>query len=172
MRPLYIEKFPIIRRFFRPSIQWRAAAVLFVCLGNIIRSPTCEGLLRTLVTPDVVVHSAAVTADDLGSHPHRHVQRVCREHGFDISSHVARMVTPRDFAAFDVIVSLEPSVQRSLVKQAPQLCTAAIVEFVPGSRISNPWASPYPDFVTMYGQIEAAMPAFVEKNIPREYRKA
>jgi protein-tyrosine phosphatase len=149
----------------------KAPAVLFVCLGNYIRSPICEGLLRTLVTPDVFVDSAAVTYDDIGSTPHPHAQKVARLHGFDISGHVSRLITAEDFARFDVVVSLEPSVQRALVSRKPPKSNARVVEFVPGVCVRNPWASPYREFELMYNEIQQAMPKFIGKEIPVKFRK-
>jgi protein-tyrosine phosphatase len=92
------------------STSVTAPAVLFVCLGNYIRSPVCEGLLRKLVQPQVIVDSAAITTDDLDSRPHKFAQKISRKHDFDISSHIARLIRPDDYDRFDVIVSLEPSV--------------------------------------------------------------
>jgi protein-tyrosine phosphatase len=148
-----------------------APSVLFVCLGNYIRSPVCEGLLRTLVDPAVVVDSAAVTYDDIGQHPHPHAREIARAHGFDISAHVSRIVAKEDYDRFTVIVSLEPSVKRALVSQKPGKCRAHIVEFIPGRVVRNPWASPYRDFELMYGQIEAGMAKFIKREIPERFLK-
>lgn len=146
-------------------------SVLFVCLGNIIRSPTCEGLLRTLVTPNVTVDSAAVTRDDLGQHPHRHVQRLAREHGYDISGHVSRLITAKDYSDFDIIVALEPYVFSCLKQRKPSNSKAQICEFAPGVAISNPWCGGKRDFDEMYQEIEHWMPKFIEKHIPKAMLK-
>jgi protein-tyrosine phosphatase len=153
------------------SASPRAPAVLFVCLGNYIRSPICEGLLRQLVQPQVTVDSAAVTRDDIGSHPHQHAQKISKIHGFDISSHISRLIRRDDFDRFDVIVSLEPSVYRSLVSQKPPNSKARVVEFAPGVGIRNPWASPYSEFELMYKEIEAGMTNFIAREIPAPFRK-
>jgi protein-tyrosine phosphatase len=146
-------------------------SILFVCLGNYIRSPVCEGLLRTLVDPAVVVDSAAVTYNDIGKKPHKHAQEIARVHDFDISTHISRIITKEDFDRFDVIVSLEPSVQRAINSRKPAKCKARIVEFVPRRVIRNPWASPYREFEVMYGQIEAGMTKFIAREIPKQFRK-
>jgi protein-tyrosine phosphatase len=153
----------------KPSVT--APSVLFVCLGNYIRSPVCEGLLRKLVRPEVIIDSAAVTNDDIGSRPHQHAQKISQLHGFDISSHVSRLIRKDDFNRFDIIVSLEPSVQRSLLSQKPANSNARIVEFVPGGRIRNPWAAPYSEFELMYGEIEKGMADFIVREIPESFRK-
>ncbi|OHS99186.1 low molecular weight phosphotyrosine protein phosphatase [Tritrichomonas foetus] len=144
-------------------------SVLFVCLGNIIRSPICEGLLKHR-THGLVIDSAACTRDDLNQHPNKHAQRISKEHGFDISTHVSRLITDADFKKFDIVVSLENYVQRRLQQMKPKDATCQIVRFA-SYDIDNPWASPYRDFVPMYGQIERAMDEFIEKYIDKAYIK-
>lgn len=145
-------------------------SVMFVCLGNIIRSPTCEGLLRSLVTDNVFVDSSAVTTDDIGQHPHKHAQRVCKEHGFNISSHVSKLIRDEDFAKFDLIVSLEEYVFRCLKRMEPKNAKGKVVRFS-SIDISNPWYGNKKDFDEMYSEIEKEMKTFVQKNIPCEYLK-
>lgn len=140
-----------------------AKSVLFACLGNIIRSPLCEGLLKTLVH-GVYVDSAAVTRDDLNQHPHKHSQRVAKEHGYDISNHVSRLITNEDFQKFDIIVSLEDYVHYCLERKKPPNSRAIVVRFA-SYDIDNPWCNPYRDFVTMYAQIEQEMPNFIKQFI-------
>ena len=94
--------------------------VLFCCLGNIIRSPICEGLLRHKYGDKVFADSAAVTRDDLDSHPEENAIIVAKEHGFDISEHISRLVTLDDFEKFDLIVSLERRVHRILESMKPK----------------------------------------------------
>ena len=151
-------------------MEQKKLSVMFVCLGNIIRSPTCEGLLRTLVTNDVFVDSSAVTRDDLGQHPHRYAQQVCQRHGFNISSHVSKLITNDDFNNFDLIVSLEGYVLSRLKAKKPKNSKSKIVSFSKYD-ISNPWCGDLQDFIDMYGEIEEAMQSFVKNYIPPEYIK-
>jgi protein-tyrosine phosphatase len=112
-----------------------------------------------------------VTSDDLGQHPANHAQTVARKHGFDISSHISRLVKRGDFEQFDVIVSLEGWVQSELERMRPQGSKSIVCEFVRGKNISNPWAAPLSAFEKMYEQIEAGMGPFIEKYIPKQYRQ-
>ncbi|OHT16343.1 low molecular weight phosphotyrosine protein phosphatase [Tritrichomonas foetus] len=139
------------------------SSVLFVCLGNVIRSPVCEGLLRHLVN-NVKVDSAAVTEDDINCHPNKFSQRIAREHGYDISSHISRLVTKKDFQDFDLIVSLEEYVFELLEDMKPANSHAKVVRFAPYD-IDNPWWNPYEDFVVMYKQIEKEMDVFIRNYI-------
>lgn len=141
-------------------------SVLFVCLGNIIRSPLCEGLFRHLMGSSYLVDSAAVTDDDLNQHPNPHSQRIAREHGFDISKHISRLVTFEDFSKFDIIVGLEPYVTNELKRMKPINTNPIIVNLSPGRGIPNPWCNPYKDFIPMYAQIEEAMNVFIKKYFP------
>jgi protein-tyrosine phosphatase len=149
----------------------RPPRILFVCLGNIIRSPLCEGLLRHLVLPAVTIDSAAITNHDLGQHPAEHAQTIARKNGFDISSHISRLVTPADYRRFDIIVALEGYVYRGLLRMQPQGSKAIVRQFVACVNIANPWASRYADFEKTYKQIEGGMGPFIEECVPTQYRK-
>ena len=141
-------------------------SVLFVCLGNVIRSPLCEGLLKKHAKGKLVIDSAATFNYNIGEQPAENAQKLARMHGFDISGHRARKIGKNDFAKYDLIVSLEPYVKRRLDQMKPPNSRATVVEFVPGTKIANPWGLPLPDFVSMYAQIEAGMHAFIATYFP------
>ena len=140
--------------------------VLFCCLGNIIRSPLCEGIMRHKYGDRVFVDSAAVTDDDLGCHPQTNAKKIAKQHGFDISKHISRLVTEKDFQNFDLIVALERYVYTSLLKMKPSQCHAKVVEFAPKVDIINPWYESMERFEQMYNQIESHWPAFIKANLP------
>ncbi|MGA2776543.1 MAG: low molecular weight protein-tyrosine-phosphatase [Steroidobacteraceae bacterium] len=86
--------------------------VLFVCLGNICRSPTAEGVLRETaarVAPQLHLEiDSAGTADyHVGSAPDPRSQRAALERGIDISGLRARQVTAEDFMDFDLILAMD-----------------------------------------------------------------
>lgn len=85
--------------------------VLFVCLGNICRSPTAEGMLRHLLlaTPElqVEVDSAGIADYHAGDPPDARSQRAALRRGIDLSGLRARQVTPGDFARFDLILAMD-----------------------------------------------------------------
>ncbi|KAK8818976.1 hypothetical protein WA538_001556 [Blastocystis sp. DL] len=89
-------------------------SVLFVCLGNICRSPLAEGVmrnyLRTTQQSDLVsVDSAATSNYHTGETPHSGGQRCAKSHGIDISRHHARQVTKADFDKFDLVLGMDRS---------------------------------------------------------------
>jgi len=95
--------------------------VLFVCLGNICRSPLAEGIFlhhaaRAGVSGAFDVESAGTGAWHIGERPDRRAQQVARHHGIELPS-IARQVDPRsDFARFDWILAMDGSNRHELVK--------------------------------------------------------
>jgi protein-tyrosine phosphatase len=85
-------------------------SVLFVCLGNICRSPIADGIARKIAQRDgldLVVDSAGTGDWHIGEHPCANSIKVAKLHGIDISSLRARQVTQDDFKKFDVVVALD-----------------------------------------------------------------
>ena len=86
--------------------------VLFVCLGNICRSATAEGVLRTLTRAEgladrIDVGSAATHDYQIGRAPDARAQTIARERGIDISSQRARQVSADDFRRFDYVLAMD-----------------------------------------------------------------
>jgi protein-tyrosine-phosphatase len=89
--------------------------VLFICLGNICRSPMAEGLLRKM-RPELSVASAGINALE-GSGPSSLALRVMEEYGVDISDHVARQVDWEMVRDADLVLTME-RYQRERLKRA------------------------------------------------------
>lgn len=90
------------------------ASVLFVCLGNICRSPTAHGVFVEQVsaaglTGRVEVDSAGTGAWHVGEPPDTRATAAARGRGYDLSPLRARQVTPGDFDAFDYILAMDRS---------------------------------------------------------------
>jgi protein-tyrosine phosphatase len=97
--------------------------VLFVCLGNICRSPTAEGVMRSLIEregmqADVSVDSAGTGAWHVGSPPDARATSAARSRGIALDGR-ARQVRAPDFDDFDLIVAMDRSNQRDLIAIAP-----------------------------------------------------
>ena len=91
----------------------RPTSVLFVCLGNICRSPLAEGVFLHLVaesgsSDDVVVDSAGTGAWHVGERPDPRSLEVAERHGIELPGH-ARRVTEEDFGRFDRIIAMDRS---------------------------------------------------------------
>ena len=96
--------------------------ILFVCLGNICRSPTAHGVLRDLAARDGVVIEvdSAGTGDwHIGSPPDPRAAAEAARRGHDISDLRARQVTAEDFHRFDLIVAMDRKNRRSLEALRP-----------------------------------------------------
>ena len=90
-------------------------SVLFVCLGNICRSPLAHGIARE-VFDDVVVDSAGTGSWHIGEPPCVNSIKVAKKHGIDISDLRARQVRKEDFKRFDLIVALDRQNKKDLLR--------------------------------------------------------
>lgn len=85
-------------------------SILFVCLGNICRSPLGEAIAQNYVKMmelDIKVDSCGTGNFHVGEHPCIHSQTIAEENGIDISKQIARQVTKEDFKTFDIIIGLD-----------------------------------------------------------------
>lgn len=80
--------------------------ILFVCLGNICRSPAAEGVVRALM-PDVSTDSAGTSGWHLGEPPYPPMQAAARARGIEIGDLRARQFDGGDFARFDLIIGMD-----------------------------------------------------------------
>ncbi len=83
-----------------------APRILFVCLGNICRSPMAEAALRHL-RPDLTIDSAGTGNWHIGAPPHLPMQRAAARRGYDLGALRARQMTVDDFDAFDLILAMD-----------------------------------------------------------------
>ena len=86
--------------------------VLFVCMGNICRSPTVEGVFREYVArelPDLLVEidSAGTHAYHVGQPPDPRAQRAAERRGIDLSDLRARRIIEADFSTFDLVLAMD-----------------------------------------------------------------
>jgi protein-tyrosine phosphatase len=98
--------------------------VLCVCLGNICRSPTAEGVLREIArreAPQLItaVDSAGTAGYHVGDPPDPRTVAAARSRGYDLSELRARQVHERDFSGFDLILAMDRSNLATLRRVAP-----------------------------------------------------
>ncbi len=89
-------------------------SVVFVCMGNICRSPTAEGVFRHVVNgrnlSDVIkIDSAGTHAYHIGEQPDSRSQSTAKSHGIDLSSQRARKAISDDFDSFDYVIAMDRS---------------------------------------------------------------
>ncbi len=148
-------------------------SVLFVCLGNICRSPLAEGVFRHVVseaglTDPYLIDSAGLGAWHEGDRPDPRSIEVAVRHGIDVSALWARNIRPVDFTRFPHIFGMDQSNITNLSRAAPAGATSAIhlfLEFATGNPTDIP--DPYyggPDgFDNVYRTIRTASEALFEK---------
>jgi protein-tyrosine phosphatase len=109
--------------------------VLFVCLGNICRSPTAEGVFRHLLRQEapelqVEVDSAGTADYHVGEPPDLRSQRAAMRRGIDLGGLRARQVTPADFARFDLILAMDRANLLELEAMRPKNSRARVRLFL------------------------------------------
>lgn len=93
--------------------------VLFVCMGNICRSPTAEGVFRQALQNNGLdgkaeVSSAGTHGYHVGEPPDQRAQRAAASRGYDLSAIRARKVSPQDMAYFDLVLAMDRRTLESL----------------------------------------------------------
>jgi protein-tyrosine phosphatase len=109
--------------------------ILFVCLGNICRSPMAEGVFRRVaaeegVADHFVVDSAGLGDWHIGQAPDHRAQKAARGRGVDISSQTARQVVDEDFDRFDLLLVMDGSNYAELKARAPHEAHGKIRPFL------------------------------------------
>jgi protein-tyrosine phosphatase len=139
-------------------------AVLFVCLGNICRSPLAEVAFRReaeRIGLDAEIDSAGTGGWHKGEPPDPRAQAVARRHGADISGLRARQVTKRDFHKFSHIVALDAENLAALEEMRPSDATAKLsllLDHVPGrsgEAVSDPYYGDAAGFQETWNDVTA-----------------
>ncbi|MCE2565617.1 low molecular weight protein-tyrosine-phosphatase [Komagataeibacter sp. FNDCF1] len=148
----------------------RSPAVLFVCMGNICRSPLAEAAFRDAARRagmDVVVDSAGTGNWHAGSAPDRRACAVALRHGMDISRYRARVVRPADFERFTHIVALDHANLAHLRAMRPAGSHARLsllLDHVPGRQghaVADPYYGDASGFDTTWRDVTAGAEALV-----------
>ena len=141
--------------------------ILFVCLGNICRSPTAEGVLRAIAARDfpslnVEVDSAGTADYHVGEPPDRRTVAAARRRGYELGALRARLVRPGDFLEFDQILAMDRANLVALESRRPQGASARLglfMEFAPDSgfnEVPDPYYGGIEDFERVLDLCEVA----------------
>jgi protein-tyrosine phosphatase len=107
--------------------------VLFVCLGNICRSPTAEGVFRCLASQndlDVTVDSCGTSGFHNGDQPDTRAMFEASLRGFDLSRQISTQLKPSDFTQFDYIMCMDNENLRNVKAVSPENSSAKIELFL------------------------------------------
>jgi protein-tyrosine phosphatase len=133
--------------------------VLFVCTGNICRSPTAEGVMRKLASDmglEVHVESAGTHDYHVGQSPDARAQRHAKGRGYDLSAQRARQVRRRDFEEFDLIVAMDRGHLEILRDNCPPQHQRKLRMLVAGHDVPDPYYGGADGFEQVLDMVEAA----------------
>jgi low molecular weight protein-tyrosine phosphatase len=147
--------------------------IVFVCMGNICRSPTAEGVMRRLVEEqglEVEIDSAGTGAWHVGEPPDSRATVAARRRGVTLEG-AARQIRPDDFERFDLLIALDRSNLRELLAIAPDEEAAEKVrllrEFDPAADgdldVPDPYYGGDNGFETVLDMVEASCRGLIDE---------
>lgn len=138
-------------------------SVLFVCLGNICRSPLAEGVFRSVLEGErklqgVLIDSAGTNGYHTGETPDDRSILVARQHGIDISGQRCRQLQAEDFHRFDLILGMDRANVAAIQARCPASATAETglfgeIALGDASQIPDPYYGTQADFERVYRMV-------------------
>ena len=144
--------------------------ILFICHGNICRSPMAEFVMKDLVekagrSPDFYIESAAVSAEELGNPVYPPARQELAAHGISCAGKTARQMTQADYNRFDWLVCMDQSNLRRMERICggdPDRKTSRLLDYTtrPGD-VADPWYTG--DFSATWRDVMDGCTALLEK---------
>ena len=123
--------------------------ILFVCHGNICRSPMAEFVMKDLVKkmgmePRFQIASAATSTEEIGNPVYPPARRKLAEHGISCGGKTARQLTREDYAAYDLLIGMDQANIRNIRRICggdPKGKIHLLLEYAsrPGQEVADPW---------------------------------
>lgn len=149
----------------QPKGRGSSMRLLFVCTGNICRSPTAEGVVRQLARdrpdlPALEVESAGITGYHVGEPPDPRARGAAAQRGYDLGPGTARKLARTDFQRFDLLLAMDKGHLRQMQRLAPDSRRDRVRLFLdfantPAREIPDPYYGGAESFETMLDLIEA-----------------
>jgi len=154
--------------------------ILFVCWGNICRSPLGEYILKDMVakrglSDQFHIESAATSTEEIGNPVYPPARAELAKHGINCNGHHARQVTAEDYDDFDYIIGME-DIHLRIMKQRMfaslggdpegKLWLCMDLAGRPGEQVDDPWYTG--DFSGVYKQISEACEGLIQRSIQRK----
>lgn len=133
-------------------------SILFVCSGNICRSPTAEAVLKSLCLKagiELRIESAGLGDWHIGSPPDDRAQHHARNRGYDLSAQRARQVRIQDFEEFDLVLAMDRGHLQALRSMAAVEHHAKIRLFVADADVPDPYFGGAAGFERVLDLVEA-----------------
>jgi protein-tyrosine phosphatase len=149
-------------------------SVLFVCMGNICRSPTAHGVFRQLVhqsglAEQIAIDSAGTHAYHVGEPPDRRARATAERRGIDLTDLRARKATPEDFLAFDYVLAMDQDNYFALLEICPQGMRDKLqlfMDYAPQMRtreVPDPYYGGPTGFERVFDLVEAAAQGLLDE---------
>ncbi len=148
-------------------------SILFVCLGNICRSPAAEGVMQSLIdqrqlNATVRVDSAGTAGYHIGKLADPRMRAAAAKRGLDLTSR-SRLVVPADLREFDLVVAMDRSNYRDLMGLAPGQKNSNVKLL--SDYLDEPWPREVPDpyyggdegFEFVLDMLQAACPTILDQ---------
>ncbi len=156
--------------------------ILFVCMGNICRSPTAEGVFRHQVSEaghadNIIIDSAGTHDYHIGSSPDRRAQQAALQRGYDLSSLRGRQVGAKDFHEFDYVLAMDRENLANLFQICPPQEQHKLKLFMEFSRgfsereVPDPYYGGKRGFENVLNMVEDAASGLLEEILARKIAK-
>ena len=140
--------------------------ILFICHGNICRSPMAEMVMKELIRKakaDIFVDSAATSTEEIGNGIHRGTRKILTEKGIPFDEHTARQMTKADYDRYDYLIGMDEwnhTNMMRILKSDPAGKCRLLLDFCGGGEVADPWYTG--DFETTYRDIDRGCRALLD----------